>query len=142
MSKVVKDLTFVSRCGARYRNRELEPLGLSARQSLTLQEICSHPGISQDEIAHRVALDKSNITRQVAILEENGLVLRTPCTKDKRITRLNPTEKALELVTQIKAVAKAWEEYVTEEFSPEELQTLEGLLSRMKQRARQWMEED
>ena len=142
MSKVVKDLTFVSRCGARYRNRELEPLGLTARQSLTLQEICSHPGISQDEIAHRVALDKSNITRQVAILEENGLVLRTPCTKDKRITRLNPTEKALELVPQIKAVAKAWEEYVTEEFSPEELQILEGLLSRMKQRARQWMEED
>lgn len=142
MSKVVKDITFVSRCGARYRNRELEPLGLTARQSLTLQEICSHPGISQDEIAHRVALDKSNITRQVAILEENGLVLRTPCTKDKRITRLNPTEKALELVPQIKAVAKAWEEYVTEEFSPEELQTLEGLLSRMKQRARQWMEED
>ncbi len=142
MSKVVKDLTFVSRCGARYRNRELEPLGLTARQSLTLQEICSHPGISQDEIAHRVALDKSNITRQVAILEENGLVLRTPCTKDKRITRLNPTEKALELVPQVKAVAKAWEEYVTEEFSPEELQILEGLLSRMKQRARQWMEED
>lgn len=142
MSKVVKDITFVSRCGARYRNRELEPLGLTARQSLTLQEICSHPGISQDEIAHRVALDKSNITRQVAILEENGLVLRTPCTKDKRITRLNPTEKALELVPQIKAVAKAWEEYVTEEFSPEELQTLEGLLGRMKQRARQWMEED
>lgn len=142
MSKVVKDLTFVSRCGARYRNRELEPLGLTARQSLTLQEICSHPGISQDEIAHRVALDKSNITRQVAILEENGLVLRTPCTKDKRITRLNPTEKALELVPQIKAVARAWEEYVTEEFSPEELQTLESLLGRMKQRARQWMEED
>ena len=142
MSKVVRDLTFVSRCGARYRNRELEPLGLSARQAQTLLEICRKPGISQDELARSVALDKSNITRQAAALEENGLVLRTACLTDKRLIQLNPTDTAVRRVPQIQAVAKAWEEYVTEEFSPEELQTLEGLLGRMKQRARRWMEAD
>lgn len=142
MSKVVRDLTFISRCGARYRNRELEPLNLSARQSASMLVICDHPGISQDALARRVALDKSNITRQLAVLEESGLVQRTPCPKDKRITRLYPTEKANEVLPQVRSVAQAWEKYLTEDFSEEELDVLEGLVDRMKQKARQWMEAD
>lgn len=142
MSKVVWDLTFISRCGARYRNRELEPLGLSARQSASLTVICDQPGISQDALARRVALDKSNITRQLAVLEENGLVERTTCPKDKRITRLYPTEKALKILPQVHSVAQAWAAYLTEDFSVEELQLMESLTQRMKQKALQWMEAD
>lgn len=142
MSKVVSDLTYISRCGAQYRNRELEPLGLSARQSSSLLEICNTPGISQDALARRVALNKSNITRQLAGLEEEGLVERTTCPKDKRVTRLYPTEKAMEMLPKIRSVTKAWEDYLTEEFTQEELQALEEIVARMKKKAIDWMEAD
>lgn len=142
MSQLVRDLSYISRCGACYRNRELEPLGLSARQSASMLVICDHPGISQDGLARRVALDKSNITRQLAVLEENGLVERIPCSRDKRITLLYPTEKTNALIPQIRGVALAWEKYLTEEFTQEELSLMEGLVARMKQKAQQWMEVD
>ena len=142
MSQIVRDLSFISRCGARYRSRALEPLGLTARQSVSLLEICHDPGISQDALARRVALDKSNITRQLAGLEENGLVERTTCPKDKRITRLHPTEKALEILPEVRHAAQVWAAYLTEEFTEEELQVMEALVARMKQKALQWMEAD
>ena len=142
MSKLIQDLTFISRCGARYRNRILEPLGLTARQSLSLLQICKEPGISQDMLAQRVALDKSNITRQLTVLEENGLVERRTCQKDKRIFRLHPTEKALELLPNIRSASQSWEQLVTQELSGEKRQILEQALAIMKEKARQWMEVD
>ena len=142
MSKLIQDLTYISRCGARYRNRLLEPLGLKARQSLTLVTLCEEPGISQDALAQKVALDKSNVTRHLTTLEESGLVERRSCTKDKRITRLYPTAKALELLPQIRSAAQAWEQLVTQELSREELEVLERTLAIMRQKATAWMEVD
>ena len=142
MSKLIRDLSFVSRCGARYRSRELEPLGLRARQSLSLIAVCENPGISQDALARRVALDKSNITRQLSILEESGLVERRSCQNDKRIIQLFPTDAAIALLPKIRSAAQAWEQYITEDFSPDELLLMEKLVGRMKEKAQQWMEVD
>lgn len=140
MSQVVKDLSYISRCGARYRNRELEPLGLTARQSASILEICESPGISQDALAHRVALDKSNITRQLAVLEESGLVQRRVCEKDKRITRLYPTEKALDILPTVRKATLDWQAYVTQALTDEQREMLEQIVACMKQKATQWME--
>lgn len=140
MSNLIQDLTYISRCGARYRNRLLEPLGLTARQSLSLVQICKEPGISQDALAHKVALDKSNITRQLAVLEDNALVERRSCQKDKRIIRLYPTPKALSLLPQIRSAAQAWEQLVTQELSGEERELLARTLARMRDKAQAWME--
>ena len=140
MSKIVCDLTHIARCGAQYRGRCTESLGLTPRQASLLLEVCATPGISQDTLARRVFLNKSVVARQLAALEENGFVERPTCQKDKRITRLYPTEKALQLQSRLQAIWGECENFLTEGMTEAEVSTLEKLLSRLQTQAAKWME--
>ena len=140
MSQIIRDITEITRCGSQYRTENLAPLGLKACHASYLTEICNEPGISQDRLAGRICINKSNVARQAAILEEGGFITRVPCQNDKRVMRLYPTEKALELLPQITAVLDSWEDCLTQGLSDEEMELLATLLARMKARATAWME--
>ena len=142
MSRIVCDLTHISRCGGQYRGRLLEPLSLTPRQASLLMEICATPGISQDTLARRVFLNKSVVARALAALEEETLVERPTCQKDKRITRLYPTEKALLLQPQLQAIWADCEHFLTDGMTEAEVATLENLLGRLQVQAANWMEAD
>ena len=140
MSQIIKDMTEITRCGVDYRTEKLAPLGLKACHASYLLEICDEPGISQDNLAQRICINKSNVARQVSILEENGFVSRQPCTADKRVMKLYPTEKTLEMLPQIQQIMNCWESCLTHDLTQEEMDTLSALLARMKSRAAAWME--
>ncbi len=142
MSKIVCYLTQIARCGGQYRNRRTEPLGISARQSSLLMEICATPGISQDTLARRVFLNKSVVARLLANLEEQGLVERPTCQKDRRVIRLHPTEKALQILPQLQQTSTGWEKFLTADMTVEEIAALESLLSRLQARAAKWEDEE
>ncbi len=140
MSQIIRDITEISRCGAQYRAEALAPLGLKACHASYLTEICATPGISQDRLAARICINKSNVARQAAILEEDGFIRRTPSQSDKRIMQLYPTEKTLALLPQISPILRQWEACLTCEISEDERELLERLLGRMKDKASVWME--
>lgn len=140
MSQIIRDLTEISRCGAQYRTEALAPMGLKGCHASYLTEICAHPGISQDQLAGRICINKSNVARQVATLEEDGFITRIPSPSDKRIMQLYPTQKTLDLLPRISPILSQWEACLTAELSPEEILLLETLLSRMKDKAFCWME--
>ena len=140
MSKIVCYLTHIARCGGQYRHRRTEPLGISARQASLLLEICATPGLSQDALAKRVFLNKSVVARLLAGLEEQDFVERPVCEKDRRVIRLHPTEKALEILPQLQATSANWEKFLTADMTVEEIAALESLLSRLQTRAAQWTE--
>ena len=139
MSQIIRDITEITRCGAQYRTDKLAPFGLKACHASYLSEICAQPGISQDQLARLICINKSNVARQVVILEEAGFVLRTPCWEDKRVMRLYPTEKTQQLLPQIREIQDAWENCITRDLSEQEKVLLERALLRMKERASAWM---
>lgn len=140
MSQIIRDITEIARCGAEYRAVQFTPMGLKGCHASYLSEICADPGISQDKLAQRICINKSNIARQVAFLEEEGFVTRSPAPQDKRVMQLYPTEKTLALLPQITAVLTCWEDCITKELTGDEVQLLTLLLAKMKVRATQWME--
>lgn len=141
MSQIIKDITEISRCGAQYRLDYLAPMGLKACHASYLTEICAQPGISQDQLARRICINKSNVTRQVTVLEEEGFITRQVSSADKRVTELYPTEKALELLPKISCILKHWEAEITGGLTPEELELLSSLLGKMKDQAARYMED-
>ena len=141
MSQIIRDMTEITRCGAQYRADQREPMDLKGCHASYLTEICAHPGISQDKLAKRICLNKSNVARQAAILEEKGFVIRVPSATDKRIMELHPTEKTLALLPQISGVLKCWENCITGDLTQEELDQLAALLAKMKVRASRYMDE-
>lgn len=141
MSQIIRDITEIARCGAQYRTEALAPMGLKACHASYLLEICSNPGISQDKLASIICINKSNVARQAAILEEDGFITRTPFEQDKRIMQLYPTQKTLDLLPLLKSIQSRWEACLTADVSEEERAVLERVLSQMKEKASGWIAE-
>ena len=132
MSNISQILKDIMRAGRDYRERNLEPLGLSAQQGLLLREIEQSPGISQEQLVQRIRINKSNVARQAAILEEEGYIARKPCGKDKRVLRLYLTEKAQAVLPRIRQVMDSWDDRLVENLTEKQQQTLEKLLLRVR----------
>ena len=141
MSQILRDITEISRCSSQYRSDRLAPMGLKACHASYLTEICACPGISQDKLARRIYINKSNVARQVAVLEEEGFITRTPSAADKRVLELYPTEKAMALLPQIRQILLCWEDCISGDLTEAEKEQLTTLLAKMKTRAAAYMEE-
>lgn len=141
MSQLTYNITDIARCAAQYRTQELAPLGLKACHGSYLAVICENPGITQDQLARRIFINKSNVARQLAILEEDGFVRRAPSPEDKRAMQVYPTEKALKVLPRVRQVLMGWEQLLTLDLSGEEKDLLGKMLCKMKVRAADWFEE-
>ena len=140
MSQIIRDVTEIARCTTQYRSEALAPMGLKACHASYLTEICATPGISQDKLASRICINKSNVARQAAILEEDGFIIRTPSATDKRIMQLFPTQKTLDLLPRINQILVGLENCLTDDLTQEEKDLLESLLSRMLAKASEWID--
>ena len=142
MSQILRYIQQISRCGRQYRSDAFEPLGIKACHGRYLQEICQNPGICQEQLTETVLVNKSNVARQVAALEEGGLLERRACGKDKRVLRLYPTEKALALMPQINSILDSWDRQLLQDLTQEEQLQLKTLLGRIRQRAAEAVAEE
>ena len=142
MPHIIKTMNEITRCGMQYRTDNLEPFGLKSCHASYLLEICRNPDISQDTLARRICINKSNIARQIVVLEEGGFVERRSSQEDKRVMELYPTEKTLDLLPELRKVLGGWSRYLTQDFTEQEIELLGRMLSSMRERAAQWMEEN
>ena len=141
MSQLIRNMTEITRCGVQYRTETLAPLELKACHASYLREICAEPGISQDQLAARICINKSNVARQAAALEEGGFITRIPSPEDKRVMGLYPTEKTIALLPRMNAILDEWETCLTDGIPAEELEVTKRVLERMKTKASIWLEE-
>ena len=108
MSQIIRDITEIARCGAQFRLDQLSPMGLKSCHASYLAQICACPGISQDGLARKIYINKSNVARQAVVLEEEGYIIRRPSEADKRVMELYPTEKAQEVLPKIMEIFTSW----------------------------------
>ncbi|MBE6632952.1 MAG: winged helix-turn-helix transcriptional regulator [Ruminococcaceae bacterium] len=136
MPSIMKDLNTVSRCMALYRAEQLPNEGLKAKHHSFVFVICATPGLSQDQIARRLCLNKSTVARSLDQLEALGLITRVPSASDKRVTQIYPTNAMLELYPKIREIAKTWNEGITVDCTARELEIFLSVLNRITRRAR------
>ena len=139
MTQLIRDITEITRAGAEYKTAALAPYGLKGCHASYLAEICANPGISQDRLAQRICINKSNVARQAAILEEEGFIARKPSQADKRVMELYPTEKTLTLMPEITEILNKWEDFLLADLSEEEVEHVHFILQRMRDKASGWM---
>lgn len=83
-------------CDVKYRE-----LNLQKGQFMFLMRICEHPGISQQSLSHLISVEKSTTTKALQKLEKDGYILREKSSEDSRITLVRPTEKGLEVYSEL-----------------------------------------
>lgn len=129
----------IARCNTQYRSEKMADFGLKACHTSYLMQICANPGISQDRLAQQIFINKSNVARQAAFLEEEGYIRRQPSQADRRVVELYPTDKALALLPQIRELLTDWERYITEDVTQEEVETVTRVLAKIADKAAAWM---
>ncbi|MCD8286986.1 MAG: MarR family transcriptional regulator [Clostridia bacterium] len=138
MATFLKNINMISNSAARFLEQELPP-HVKGWQSKYVLCVCSNPGITQDGIAKEIFVNKSNVSRQVAALEEAGLFRREADSEDSRVSHIYPTEKAMELREEIRTANARWREIITEGLSPDEKEELYRLTSILYENAEKYM---
>ena len=139
MPGMMRMINILSRCHAAYRSDRLKEEDLNSGHYNYVLGIHYNPGMSQEQLARHVCLDKCNVTRHLAKLEERGYVDRRPSDSDKRVTLVYPTDKLEELVPKVKAINNQWTEYLLEGLSAEEVEQFEATLLKIARRAKEYV---
>jgi DNA-binding MarR family transcriptional regulator len=108
------------RAVVRELSRLLQPLGLKIAQLDVLMNLYRHPGLSQHDLARRLLVGRSNITMLLPQLEAQGLLLREPDEKDRRVMRLRLTGEGEALLMRALALYSDLIERVMAQSSPAE----------------------
>lgn len=140
MSTIMRKVNILSRAESVYRNDRLNGTALNACHHGYILAVIHNPGMTQDELARHLCINKSNVTRQLAHLEEHGYVERRPDTADRRSMRVFPTEKAEAVYPEVADIVKRWDAFLKSAFTEEEAALLDGLLERAAERAGEFME--
>lgn len=115
MERIMKYINRVYRASVMDRENEFSNVGLSGQQLSYLLLICRNPGISQDEIAKRLYVNKSSVTRQLTQMEKNGYIDRRVSQNDKRSKRIYPSKKAHDIYPSVIEYLDQWNELLCED---------------------------
>lgn len=142
MESIMKYISRTSRLSILYRSDELEKYELNGIQHTYILNICNNPGISQEQLAKLIFVNKSNVARQLALLEQTGFITRIPSEADRRQMRVYPTEKALENYPKVLEVLHEWNARLLEDFSEEEQLLLISMMKKVMNKAVDIMEQN
>jgi DNA-binding MarR family transcriptional regulator len=110
---------------------DLKPLGLKPAHLDMLMNIYRHPGMSQQELAEKLIVGRSNITMLMPSLVARGLVTREVDAKDKRIQRLTLTKSGSDLLMEALTIYSALLDRAMGTTSPEECDEMGRIMQKM-----------
>jgi len=130
-----RQIGIIERCNTLYRNDAFKEFGLCGCHHTYIINVCKNPGITQEELSNKIHINKSNVTRNITFLEENGFVVRKENPKDKRSFCIYPTDKANEILPKVFEILHKWDNTLTSFLSDDEKTLLNELLTKVAKRA-------
>ena len=137
MPAIMRKMNVITRCGGQYRTARLKNDELGSQHHSIVLAVCNHPGLSQDQLARHLCLNKSTVARALNYLEEKGYVTRTPSESDRRVLLVEPTEKMQAAYPEVRQFTRDWNEQLAEGINADELALFFDILERMERRAKE-----
>ena len=137
MPSIMRNINVIGRCYAMFRTEKQSDEELKASYHSYIYAIYLHQGMTQEQLAGHLCLNKSTVARGVAHLEALGYVERRPSESDKRVFLLYPTPKMTEIFPQVRSITKEWNRWITQELTEDELNSFCEILEKLSARARE-----
>lgn len=127
-----------------YLRDRLGDKGLQVLDSMVIRLLARLGRMRQEDIVHKLVLDKSAVARTLARLEEAGLVERAVSDHCRREKLVALTQAGLESYQYIECVLGDWKEICYRGFSTWEREQYDAFLSRITDNVTQykWSEEE
>lgn len=108
-----------------YINGQLKDVSLSSGLYPVLINAYKNEGISQEELAKKLHVNESTVTRNLDKLEKKGLIMKTP---EKRKKIINVTSKGEKIAQKVLDYDEKWDDMIKESLSDEEFKDFKKLL--------------
>lgn len=102
--------------------------GLRVRELRVLRLMHDHPGITATELRHLLVLDKTLMSKNLAVLEQRGLIQREVDADDNRVQRLFLTDEGTRIWRQSESLGRRMEDEMFGQLSPAQWEELHRLL--------------
>ena len=142
MPSFTGNLNVIARCTQMQREQLLKELNIRGGQVPYLLRLSRFPGLSQEELARALYVNKSTVARQITNLEKSGYVERRPSTEDRRCLLVYPTEQAQGILPQLRAIVHGWNSFLMDELNEEECEMLQTMMDRIALRAKAYIERE
>ena len=126
----------ISRIAQRYYNSHMTE-DLTAQEAHALRVISVHQSLNQQLLADRLGIDKSQVTRLVNRLEEQGYITREADPQDRRAKRIASTSKADAVKAMDAELTNRYYEWLLSGLENEEKERFTQTLMKLYERARE-----
>lgn len=116
--------------------------GLTIPEWRIIAVLARYPNLSAMEVAQRTAMDKVAVSRAVQRLLASRRLLRTYDEGDRRRSRLRLSPAGEAVYMRIAPMALSYEKKLLEALSPSDRRTLDRLIGRLTERAREMAAND
>ena len=124
----------INRAARAFANRlatELRPFDVGIGQWAVLLHLWGNDGMTQAQLARRVAIEQPTMVRTIDRMERDGLVVRTPDPTDGRASRITLTERGWALRDALVPLAAGVNATATETLTDDEVEILKRLLAKL-----------
>lgn len=129
--KLMRQINSIARCSMLYRDFQLRDTDISGYQSPYLPEIQRNPGQTQEELAQKLHVNRSTVTRHLTTLEQSGYITRTRSETDKRILQVYPTAKLTAMLPMLRHIFRNFRLGAAQALTAEEEALLGRLLDKL-----------
>ena len=135
VAEIERALTRITYLGTRTRHHErmraLADVSLDRAAVALLRQIADCELLRPGELAHRLGVEASHVTRTVQQLQRAGYVTRVPDPEDRRAQRIRLTDAGRQAVDRIREAGAHEMRLALADWRPEELRQLATLFHRM-----------
>lgn len=114
----------------KYINNKIKDYNITFGLHPILIEIYKKENIIQEDLAEKIYLNESTVTRNLEKLEEKGLIIKEQNTTNKRKKYLKCTEKGADIAEKLLNLEDEWEEEFYKNLDNTEFETLKKLLNK------------
>ncbi len=118
-------------------SHELSEVEITASELMYLSQLYTRDGLTQDEMATKISVDKAATTRTIQGMEKKGLIVRDSNEKDHRSKCVYLTDKAKQMEEHIREIQKKWSDYIMQDMTVSEAGLFAKQLKQMSVRARE-----
>ncbi len=121
----------IVRCKRLWFHNLLAPSGITPRQYAILLQLREGDGQTLNDLARRLFVDATAMSRTLSRMEKAGLVTRTRCTSDRRAYEVHLTEEGKGILARLQPDLEAAEEQMLAGLDAGRVETLKEILRTM-----------
>ncbi len=125
------NMSIIVRYCRTFTERKLKEFDLTFGEQIIVMYLSANENVNQDTISKTFIIDKGMVAKTLNKLERKGFIMRKQNPNNKRENIISITQKGTDILNNMRAVLKEWNEILYEGMSKEDIASVKRLTGKM-----------